>query len=125
MKGYGNNFVGGRESIDARKVPLWLSVDETYPSGCTFAASLKGTTVGAGTAVYVATMGGEATILAADAPAGTPVTGLLLEDVVITADSLGATGTIVTKGQILAKRGATISADIKKDLSSRISFVEE
>ena len=32
MKNYGNSFVGGREAIDAGKVPVWLSVDEQFPS---------------------------------------------------------------------------------------------
>ena len=39
MKGYGNSFVSGRESIDASRTPLWLSVDEIYPGGCVLTGS--------------------------------------------------------------------------------------
>jgi hypothetical protein len=47
----------------------------------------------------------------------------LLEDVVVGAN--GGTGTIVTKGQILASRAAKLSATVKAALANRITFVEE
>ena len=85
MKHYGNSFVGGREAIDAGKVPVWLSVDEQFPAGCTFPASDKGKTYPIGTAVYVATTGGQATVYNESSALsdGQIVTGLLLEDVVV------------------------------------------
>ena len=49
-------------------------------------------------------------------------TGLLYEDVLI--GNVGATGTIVTKGQVLAKRIAAIPA-IYKPFLSNITFVNE
>ena len=125
MKNYGNSFVGGREAVDAGKVPVWLSVDEQFPAGCTFPASSKGTTYPIGTAVYVASMGGQATVYTSSTALsdGQTVTGLLLEDV--TVGDNGATGAIVTKGQILASRAAGLSASVKAALANRISFVEE
>lgn len=208
MKNYGNSFVGGREAINAGKVPVWLSVDEQFPAGCTFPASLAGTTYPIGTAVYVASMGGQATVLetfevvGAVAAAGTSVvlksvggfvqpakglvvgkassgviakaialpdvtsvgsgdhkdeytftitanalgelsdgdilvlaveagankaqvfpTGLLLEDVTVGVN--GGSGTIVTKGQILASRAASLSASVEAALANRITFVKE
>jgi chitodextrinase len=125
MKNYGNSFVGGREAIDAGKVPVWNSVDELFPAGCTFPASAKGTVYPVGTAVYVASMGGVATVYASSTALsdGQTVTGLLLEDVVVGEN--GATGTIVTKGQILASRAAELSASVKAALANRITFVEE
>ena len=125
MKNYGNQFVGGRENVDAGKVPVWLSVDEQYPAGCTFPASSAGTTYPIGTAVYVASMGGQATVYTSSSALtdGQVVTGLLLEEVTVGAN--GATGTIVTKGQILASRAADLSASVKAALANRISFVEE
>lgn len=125
MKHYGNSFVGGREAIDAGKVPVWLSVDEQFPAGCTFPASDKGKTYPIGTAVYVATMGGQATVYTESSTLtdGATVTGLLLEDVVVGEN--GATGTIVTKGQILASRAAKLSASVSAALANRITFVKE
>lgn len=125
MKNYGNSFVGGREAIDAGKVPVWLSVDEQFPAGCTFPASLAGTTYPIGTAIYVASMGGEATVYTSSTALaeGQTVTGLLLEDVTVGAN--GGSGTIVTKGQILASRAASLSASVKAALANRITFVEE
>lgn len=125
MKNYGNSFVGGREAIDAGKVPVWLSVDEQFPAGCTFPASSAGATYPIGTAVYVATMGGQATVYTDETVLeGTQtVTGLLLEDVTVGAN--GGSGTIVTKGQILASRAASLSASVKAALANRITFVEE
>lgn len=208
MKNYGNSFVGGREAIDAGKVPVWLSVDEQFPAGCTFPASDKGKAYPIGTAVYVASMGGQATVLetfevvGAVAAAGTSVvlksvggfvqpakglvvgkassgviakaialpdvtsvgsgdhkdeytftitanalgelsdgdilvlaveagankaqvfpTGLLLEDVTVGVN--GGSGTIVTKGQILASRAASLSAWVEAALANRITFVKE
>lgn len=125
MKHYGNSFVGGRESLDMGKVPVWLSVDEQFPAGCTFEATEAGKTYPIGTAVYVSSMGGKATVYT-DSTAltdGQVVTGLLLEDVVVGAN--GGTGTIVTKGQILASRAAKLSATVKAALANRITFVEE
>ena len=108
MKGYGNSFVGGRESLDAGKTPLWLSVDETYPGGCVLTGS-AGTVIPAGTAVKVSKPGGAATVYTSEDSSPSPVvTGLLLEDVVI--GNAGATGTVVTKGQYLASRGAALAA---------------
>lgn len=49
-------------------------------------------------------------------------TGLLYEDVLV--GNVGATGTIVTKGQVLAKRIAEIPAMYKSSLSN-ITFVNE
>lgn len=125
MKNYGNAFVGGREVIDAGKVPVWNSIDELFPAGCTFPASAKGTTYPVGTAVYVASMGGQATVYntSTSLSDSQTVTGLLLEDV--TVGENGATGTIVTKGQILASRAAGLSASVKAALANRITFVEE
>ena len=125
MENYGNSFVGGREAIDAGKVPVWLSVDEQFPGGCTFRTSDKGKTYSIGTAVYVSSMGGSATIYneSSTLSDGQTVTGLLLEDVVVGEN--GATGTIVTKGQILASRAAKLSATVKAALANRIIFVEE
>lgn len=124
MKNYGNSFGGGRESIDAGKVPVWNSVDELYPSGCTLNTQTPGTTIKAGTAVYVAKMGGEATVYADNAEsAPNGVTGLLLEDVYV--GTAGATGTIVTKGSILAARAATLSQAVKALVAGRITFIEE
>ena len=62
MKHYGNSFVGGRESAYSGKVPVWLSVDEQFPAGCTFEATDAGKTYPIGTAVYVSSMGGKATV---------------------------------------------------------------
>ena len=125
MKNYGNQFVGGRESLDAGKVPVWLSIDEQFPAGCTFPASDAGKTYEVGTAVYVAPMGGQATVYDKSTALSSEqaVTGMLLEEVVVGAN--GATGTIVTKGQILASRAAELSATVKAALANRITFVEE
>lgn len=125
MKHYGNSLVGGRESLDMGKVPVWLSVDEQFPAGCTFEATEAGKTYPIGTAVYVSSMGGKATVYTDSSVLsdGQVVTGLLLEDVVVGAN--GGTGTIVTKGQILASRAAKLSATVKAALANRITFVEE
>lgn len=125
MKNYGNSFVGGREAIDAGKVPVWLSVDEQFPAGCTFSASDKGKTYPIGTAVYVGAMGEVARTYneSSTLTEGQTVTGLLLEDVVVGEN--GATGTIVTKGQILASRAAKLSASVEGALANRITFVKE
>ena len=122
MKGYGNSFVSGRESIDASRTPLWLSVDETYPGGCVLTGS-AGTVLPAGTAVKVTKPGGTATVYTSgDSTSNPVVTGLLLEDVVI--GNAGATGTVVTKGQYLASRGAALAANVRAAVEGRISFVE-
>lgn len=121
MKNYGNTFNSGRESLEAGKLPLWNSIDELFPSGCTLNGQTKGTTVKAGTPVYVPTMGGEATVLTDAAPNG--VTGLLYEDVYIGTD--GATGTVVVKGSILASRVAALSEAVKTALGGRITLIEE
>ena len=122
MKGYGNSFVSGRESINASRTPLWLSVDETYPGGCVLTGS-KGTVIPAGTAVKVTKPGGAATVYTAEDSTSSPVvTGLLLEDVTI--GEAGATGTVVTKGQYLASRGAALAANVRAAVEGRISFVE-
>lgn len=125
MKNYGNSFNGGRESLDGGKVPVWLSVDEQFPAGCTFEASDKGKVYPIGTAVYVSSMGGKATVYESSTTLseGQSVTGLLLEEVVVGAN--GGSGTIVTKGQILASRAAKLSASVKAALANRITFVEE
>ena len=125
MKNYGNSFNGGRESLDGGKVPVWLSVDEQFPAGCTFEASDSGKVYPIGTAVYVSSMGGKATVYESSTTLGEgqSVTGLLLEDVVVGAN--GGSGTIVTKGQILASRAAKLSASVKAALANRITFVEE
>ena len=125
MKNYGNSFVGGRESAYSGKVPVWLSVDEQFPAGCTFEATEAGKTYPIGTAVYVSSMGGKATVYTDSSVLsdGQVVTGLLLEDVVVGAN--GGTGTIVTKGQILASRAAKLSETVKAALANRITFVEE
>jgi hypothetical protein len=123
MKNYGNSFNNDSQSYNAGKVPIWLHTDEFYPAGCTLNNQTKGSTIPAGSVVYVAKMGGEATVLAADAAAPeTGVTGLLLEDVYI--GNVGATGTVVTKGQVLAKRIPSISAAVKALLPG-ITFVNE
>lgn len=123
MKNYGNSFNNDSQSYAAGKVPIWLHTDEFYPAGCTLNSQAQGTTVKAGSVVYVAKMGGEATVLAPDAAAPeTGVTGLLLEDVYI--GNVGATGTVVTKGQVLAKRIPSISAAVKALLPG-ITFVNE
>lgn len=112
MKNYGNTFNVARNSYDAGKVPIWLFADEFYPAGCTLNNQTAGTTIPAGTPVYVAKMGGEATVIdgsSVTAPES-GVTGLLYEDVYIGTN--GATGTIVTKGQVLAKRIPAISAAV-------------
>lgn len=125
MKNYGNSFNGGRESLDGGKVPVWLSVDEQFPAGCTFEASDMGKVYPIGTAVYVSSMGGKATVYEDSTVLneGQSVTGLLLEEVVVGAN--GGSGTIVTKGQILASRAAKLSASVKAALANRITFVEE
>ena len=125
MKNYGNRFDSGRESLDMGKVPVWLSVDELFPAGCTFPASDAGKTYPIGTAVYVANMGGQATVYtnSTSLSDGQTVTGILYEEVVVGTN--GATGTVVTKGQILASRAAELSASVKAALANRISFVEE
>ena len=125
MKNYGNSFNGGRESLDGGKVPVWLSVDEQFPAGCTFEASDNGKVYPIGTAVYVSSMGGKATVYESSTTLGEgqSVTGLLLEEVVVGAN--GGSGTIVTKGQILASRAAKLSASVKAALANRITFVEE
>ena len=123
MKNYGNSFNNDSQSYAAGKVPIWLHTDEFYPAGCTLNNQTPGSTIPAGSVVYVAKMGGEATVLAADAAAPeTGVTGLLLEDVYI--GNVGATGTVVTKGQVLAKRIPSISAAVKALLPG-ITFVNE
>ena len=70
-------------------------------------------------------MGGKATVYADSATLteGQTVTGLLREEVVVGAN--GGTGTIVTKGQILASRAAKLSDSVKAALANRITFVEE
>lgn len=125
MKNYGNTFDGGREAIDAGRVPIWNSVDEIYPSGCTFKTQTPFTTIPAGTAVYVPKIGGEAVVHTAETAASEDlkVTGLLLEDVYVGAN--GATGTVVTKGSILAARSATLSAAVRAIVEGRITFIEE
>jgi len=123
MKNYGNSFNNDSQNFAAGKVPIWLHADEFYPAGCTLNSQTQGTTIPAGSVVYVPKMGGEATVLAADAAAPeTGVTGLLYEDVYI--GNVGATGTIVTKGQVLAKRIPSISAAVKALLPG-ITFVNE
>lgn len=132
MKNYGNSFSGGRESLDAGKIPVWNSVDELYPSGCTLNTQTADTVIPAGTAVYVDKMGGEAVVYDStetltrtegNDTVYLEVTGLLLEDVYIGSD--GATGTVVTKGSILSARAATLSAAVKNALSGRITFIAE
>ncbi|MGN0679513.1 MAG: hypothetical protein ACI4JS_07620 [Oscillospiraceae bacterium] len=77
----------------------------------------------AGTAVKVTQPGGTATVYASDDSTASPVvTGLLLEDVTI--GNAGATGTVVTKGQYLASRGAALAANVRAAVEGRISFVE-
>ena len=123
MKNYGNSFNKDSQSYAAGKVPIWLHDDEHYPGGCTLNNQTQGTTIPAGSVVYVPKMGGEATVLAADAAAPeSGVTGLLLEDVYI--GNVGATGTVVTKGQVLAKRIPSVSAAVKALLPG-ITFVNE
>lgn len=123
MKNYGNSFNNDSQNFAAGKVSIWLHTDEFYPAGCTLNNQTQGTTIPAGSVVYVPKMGGEATVLAADAAAPeTGVTGLLLEDVYI--GNVGATGTVVTKGQVLAKRIPSISAAVKALLPG-ITFVNE
>lgn len=123
MKNYGNSFNTDTQNFNTGKVPIWLHTDEFYPAGCTLNNQTQGSTIPAGSVVYVAKMGGEATVLAADAAAPeTGVTGLLLEDVYI--GNVGATGTVVTKGQVLAKRIPSISAAVKALLPG-ITFVNE
>lgn len=123
MKNYGNTFNNDSQNFAAGKVPIWLHTDEFYPAGCTLKNQTQGSTIPAGSVVYVPKMGGEATVLAADAAAPeTGVTGLLLEDVYI--GNVGATGTVVTKGQVLAKRIPSISAAVKALLPG-ITFVNE
>lgn len=124
---YGNSFNVSRSNFDAGKVPIWLFVDELYPSGCTLKNQTAGTTIPAGTPVYVSKMGGEATVYdSTSAPSAgetLEVTGLLYEDVYIGTE--GATGTIVTKGQVLAKRIPTLSAAVKAAIENRITLVNE
>lgn len=123
MKNYGNSFNNDSQNFAAGKVHIWPHTDEFYPAGCTLNNQTRGTTIPAGSVVYVPKMGGEATVLAADAAAPeTGVTGLLLEDVYI--GNVGATGTVVTKGQVLAKRIPSISAAVKALLPG-ITFVNE
>jgi hypothetical protein len=70
-------------------------------------------------------MGGQATVYTESSTLsdGQTVTGLLLEEVVVGEN--GATGTIVTKGQILASRAAKLSASVEGALANRITFVKE
>ena len=70
-------------------------------------------------------MGGQATVYtnSTSLSDGQTVTGMLYEEVVV--GTSGATGTVVTKGQILASRAAELSASVKAALANRISFVEE
>ena len=128
MKNYGNTFGHGREDFVAGKIPLWVSTDEFYPAGCTLNQQTAGTTIKAGTAVLVSKMGGEATVYGSNAaPAegedALEVTGLLLEDVYIGTD--GATGTIVTKGSVLADRIPELSDAVKAAIAGRITLVHE
>lgn len=127
MKNYGNSFNTSRTDFDAGKIPIWLHTDEFYPAGCTLNEQTEGAVIPAGTPVYVEKMGGEATVYASDAaPAAgktLEVTGLLLEDVTIGND--GATGTIVTKGQVLADRIPELSAAVIAAISGRITLVHE
>lgn len=123
MKNYGNSFNKEAQDFAAGKIPIWLHTDEFYPAGCTLNNQSKGTTVKAGTVVYVEKMGGEATVVAENAELPeTGVTGLLLEDVYI--GNVGATGTVVTKGQVLAKRIPAVSKTVKAALPG-ITFVNE
>ena len=127
MKNYGNSFNQDSQDFAAGKVPIWLHTDEFYPAGCTLNGQTAGTTIPAGTPVYVEKMGGEATVYGSDAEPGEgetlEVTGLLLEDVYI--GNVGATGTVVTKGQVLAKRIPDLSAAVKAAISGRITLVNE
>lgn len=127
---YGNSFNVATNDYAAGKVPIWLFVDELYPAGCTLNEQTPGTTIPAGTPVYVPKMGGEATVFSSSASAGSAgsggvleVTGLLLEDVYIGTE--GATGTIVTKGQVLAARIPELSDDVKAAIAGRITLVNE
>lgn len=123
MKNYGNSFNKDAADFAAGKVPIWLHTDEFYPAGCTLNNQSQGTTVKAGSVVYVEKMGGEATVVAENAELPeTGVTGLLLEDVYI--GNVGSTGTIVTKGQVLAKRIPSVSKTVKAALPG-ITFVNE
>lgn len=123
MKNYGNSFNKDAQDLAAGKVPIWLHTDEFYPAGCTLNNQSQGTTIKAGSVVCVEKMGGEATVVAENAELPeTGVTGLLLEDVYI--GNVGATGTVVTKGQVLAKRIPSVSKTVKAALPG-ITFVNE
>lgn len=208
MKKYGNTFNQSSQEFVAGKVPIWLHVDEFYTAGCTLNNYEVGSTIPAGTPVYVPKVGAEAIVLetfevvgavdssatsvvlksvggaiapakdlivgkpnssnviakALKLPAVTAVgsgdhageytftitanslgalsdgdilvaaaeagsnkaaalpTGLLYEEVLI--GNIGATGTVVTKGQVLADRIAAIPAIYKPSLSN-ITFVNE
>lgn len=125
---YGNSFNVEKTDYAAGKIPVWLFVDELYPAGCTLNNQTEGSTIPAGTPVLVSKMGGEATVYTstsapAEGESALAVTGLLLEDVYIGTN--GATGTIVTKGQVLAKRIPALSAAVKAAIENRITLVNE
>lgn len=123
---YGNSFNANSQEYEAGKVPIWLFDDEHFPSGCTFNKQTAGTTIKAGTAVYVAKPGAEAVILTgdyADSTATDEATGLLLEDVHI--GTAGATGTVVTKGQVLVDRIPELTDAVKSAIKNRITLVSE
>ena len=63
MKNYGNNFNSASHEFVAGKVPTWLHVDEFYTAGCTLNNQVKGSTIPAGTPVYVPKVGAEAIVL--------------------------------------------------------------
>lgn len=122
---YGNTFNYKRSNLDAGKIPLWLSVDEQYPSGGYKIADETsypiGTKIPAGTPVKIDKLGGTITLKEATAPMG-----LTYEDAYVGTN--GCTVTIVTRGQILVDRvetSAGLTSAAQTALASRISFVKE
>lgn len=122
IENYGGTFNSTQsEDFGFGRIKLWHDVEETFPGGATLLPSdacPAGTKIPAGTPVKVTD----------DVPGGTPVlnsttpTGLSKDDRWMGSD--GCTLTVVTRGQIYAKRtNATITAAQKAYLAGRIGFI--
>lgn len=120
---YGGTFNSSEsEQFGFGNIALWHDVEETFPGGATLLPSDEypvGTKIPAGTPIEVTDgVPGAAPIFNSATP-----TGLSKDDRWVGSD--GCTLTVVTRGQIYAKRThATISATQKKYLEERgVKFI--
>lgn len=119
---YGGTFNSSEsEQFGFGNIALWHDVEETFPGGATLLPSDEypvGTKFPAGIPIEVTNgVPGATPILNSATP-----TGLSKDDRVMGSD--GCTFTVVTRGQIYAKRThATITAAQKTFLAGRIGFI--